>query len=110
MGGPWIGDISIGDDFISKDCVVDNFVYKEDMSLLFFVKYHIISKRYWYFSINFFNIDTKVNYEFTNEFDMVHIGSFISKDELEIFHAFHDKNEHRRRVFKLDEEDFHLVA
>lgn len=30
MGGPWIGDVDSGDDAISKNSIVDNFICKED--------------------------------------------------------------------------------
>ena len=37
MGGPWVGDISIQNKLISKDCLIDNVLFKEDMNQLFFV-------------------------------------------------------------------------
>lgn len=63
MGGPWVGDISLGSDLVTKDCVLENFVYKKDANLLFFVKAHRINN-YYYFTINFYNSDTKTLCEF----------------------------------------------
>ncbi|MGZ3750214.1 MAG: hypothetical protein ACXVB0_20665 [Mucilaginibacter sp.] len=108
MGGPWVGDVSIGTDLISKDCNVDNFLYNQDLNLLFFVKYHQINY-YQYFTINFYNISTKTVYEFEREFDMVHLGEFKSKNELEIYPAFHDKFKNIQIIFNLDDEDFSQV-
>lgn len=110
MGGPWIGDVYIGNDLISKGCLIDNFVYQENMNLLFFVKFNKVSKYQWYFSINFYNIDSKMVCQFDHIFDMVWLGKFFSKNELEIYRAFHNKSENRREVFKLDEQDFHVVS
>lgn len=109
MGGPWIGSVSIGTDFISKDCLIDNFVYKEDMNLLFFVKFQLVSKYSWYFSINFYNINSKTIYEFDRTFNMVYLGEFRSKNELEIYPAFHDSFKNTQIIFNLDEEEFSQI-
>ena len=109
MGGPFIGDVSIGDDLMSKDCLLDNFVYKEEMNLLFFVKYHKINY-YQYFTINFYNLDTETVYEFDKEFEKLYIGEFISKNELEIYPAFHDGLKNLQQIFNLDEEDFQEIS
>jgi hypothetical protein len=109
MGGPGIGDVAIDNDLISKDCILDNFVYNEDLHLLFFVKYNRVSKYQWYFSINFYNVEAKTLYEFDKVFDMVYLGKFISKNELEIFHAFHGEFANTKSIFNLDEEEFEQI-
>ena len=108
MGGPFIGELSIGTNFISEDCLVDNYVFKEYSNLLFFIKYHRINL-YQYFTINFYNPDTLTVYEFDKEFDMVYLGNFRTKNELEIYHAFHDKFPDSQHIFNLDTEIFSPV-
>ncbi|MGF7081174.1 hypothetical protein [Mucilaginibacter sp. UYCu711] len=110
MGGPWIGDISLGTDFISKNCIVDNFVYQENTSRLFFVKYNNVSKYSWYFSINFYNLKSKTIFEFDRVFDMVHLGRFTNDVKLEIYPAFHNQFEDKKEIFNLDEEDFSTIT
>jgi hypothetical protein len=118
MGGPWIGDLYIGPDFVSKDCVLDNFVLTENKQLLFFVKHHFfVTKKGWfgtsgfrYFTINFYNIDNKSSFEFKKEFSIIHIGNFISKNELEIYPAFHDQFKNKRIIINLDEEEFDQIS
>ena len=109
MGGPWIADVSIGHQLLSRDCIVDNFVYNNEMKLLFFVKFNKVSKYRWYFSINFFNMGSKTVFEFDKEFDMIHLGEFVSKNELEIYPAFHDKFKDTKQLFNLDREEFHQI-
>jgi hypothetical protein len=106
MAGPWIADVSIGDELLSKDCLLDNFVYNKYLHLLFFVKFNRISL-YKYFRISFYNIAIKAVFEFDKEFDAIHLGEFVSKNELEIYPAFHDAFKSTRQLFNIDEEDFH---
>ena len=40
MGGPYTVDVYMGDKLISNNCIADNFIFNEDLKLLFFVKYH----------------------------------------------------------------------
>lgn len=108
MGGPFTGDVFIGDKLISVDCLLDNFVYQEDSKLLFFVKHHRIND-YQYFTINFYRLDNDVVYEFYKEFDILRITQFLSTNELEIFLAFHDKSIGKRQIFCLDDEDFRQI-
>jgi len=107
MGGPYIGDISLGSDFISKDCVLENFIYKDDSNLLFFVKANPINN-YYYFTINFYNLKTKTLFEFDKEFEMLYLKEFISNNELHIYNSFNDQLGNNY-YFKLEEEDFHAV-
>jgi hypothetical protein len=108
MGGPFTGDVFIDNKLISVDCLLNNFVYKEDSNLLFFVKYHRINN-YQYFTINFYQLDNDVVYEFYKEFDIIHITQFLSTNELEIFLAFHDKSMDKRQIFYFDDEDFRQI-
>ena len=108
MGGPWIGDIYTGKDLISKDCIIDNFVYQKGTNLLFFVKYHRIHN-YYYFTINFYNPETKTLYEFDKEFEMLHLKEFVSDNELHVYNSFNDQVGNNY-CFKLDDEEFHVVS
>jgi hypothetical protein len=89
--------------------LVSNLVYKADDQLLFFVKFNKVSKYKGYFSINFYNIEAKTLYEFDKVFDMVHLGKFISKNELEIFNAFHGEFANTKSIFNLNDEEFYQV-
>ena len=108
MGGPWVGDVYLGYDLISKNCIVDNFVYKEDTKLLFFVKYNRLNDL-TYFTINFYDFVSKTLYQFDKEFEMLYLKEFISDNELHIYNSFNDQVGNNY-YFKLDEEDFHLVS
>jgi len=108
MGGPWVGDIYWGDDLISKNCIVDNFVYKEDTKLLFFVKYNRLNDL-TYFTINFYDFGSKTLYQFDKEFEMLYLKEFISDNELHVYNSFND-GVGNNYYFKLDEEDFHPIS
>jgi len=108
MGGPHIGDLLLDSNIISKDCIADNFIHKEDLNLLFFVSYRKVNT-YHYFTINFYNINSGELFEFDKEFDILYLGGFISKNELEIYTAFHDKFKDRKLIFNLDQENFRAI-
>lgn len=108
MGGPYIGTVSIGDAVISDDCVLGNYVETDDFRALFFIKFHKINS-YQYFTINFYNQETKATFEFQREFDMLYLGRFLGKNELEIYPAFHDKFPEKKLIFDIDKEQFKLV-
>ncbi|QKJ31623.1 hypothetical protein HQ865_18245 [Mucilaginibacter mali] len=105
MGGPFTGIVTVNNVTILGDCVLENFVYKEDDKLLFFIKYHKVGN-YQYFTINFYNLNNLRVYEFDREFEIIHIKQFITPVELEIFYAFHDQLPHLRSIFNLDSETF----
>ncbi len=109
MGGPYVADLYMGKQLISKNCIAGNFIYERDTKLLFFVKHHLTGN-YHYFTINFFNETHNCVFEFVREFDMVYIKEFVGPNELKIYHAFHDNTESAKLVFKLDEEDFNEVV
>src|SRR5579862_6362624 len=106
MGGPWIGNVWLGAYFISHDCIVDNFVYLKESGCIFFVKYHLVSKYSWYFTLNFYNVNTKSIYEFKLVFNMVYLGEFVAKNKLKIYNAFHGRFENTSLILDLDEEEF----
>lgn len=108
MGGPYIGTISLGNRIIAEDCILDNFLYRDDLKKLFFVKYHVVNHE-WCFTINFFSIDENQEFEFTRIIKMVYLKQFLSANELEFFNAFHDKNPERRDVFDINKEPFRKV-
>jgi len=109
MGGPHIGDAFLGTELMAKDCIVGNFVYQEKTGFLFFVKYHRINY-YQGFTINFYDIKNKLEYEFDREFSIVHLGNFISENKLEIYPAFHGEFKNTVQIFDLDEEDFSQIS
>ncbi|WP_295714957.1 hypothetical protein [Mucilaginibacter sp.] len=108
MGGPYTVDVYKGDKLISDNCIADNFIFKEDLKLLFFVKYHQINS-FPYFTINFYNIDNDTVFEFYREFDMLHLKQFLSSSELEIHIAFHGQFNYQGQIFNIDNEDFRQV-
>ena len=109
MGGPWIGDLLVNEKFVSDNCIVDNFVFDEKRQLLFFIKFHVITKFYFYFTINFYNIGYNTVFEFEREFSMVYLKQLINENGLEIFNAFHGQNLQRRDLFCLDSENFYSI-
>ena len=107
FGGPWKGDISIGEELISKDCLIDNLLYQKRSNLLFFVKYHHLNAFQW-FTLNFYDLKAKTNFEFYHEFGMLYLKDFISENEIHVYESFNDKAGNNF-YFKLDEEEFHLL-
>lgn len=105
MGGPYTGDTFLDSELIAKDCVVDNFVYQENTGFLFFVKYHDLN----YFTINFYDVNNKKEYEFDRQFSIVHIGHFVSDTKLQIYPAFHAEFKNIVQIFDFDQENFTLV-
>ena len=102
-----VGEMFMGDDLISDDCILDNTIYNEALNLLFFVKAHRINY-YYYFTINFYNPETKTLCEFDKEFEMLYLKEFISDNEIHVYNSFNDQVGNNY-YFKLDEEDFHVV-
>jgi hypothetical protein len=105
MGGPYVGNVWLNEKIIAKNCIVDNFIYQNELNLLFFIKYYRINN-YQYFTINFYNLNEGTVYEFIREFDMVYINQFIDKTKLEIFNAFNNKVSQKKMIFDLDRETF----
>lgn len=64
MGGPWIGELFLGDCKVMDDVIIDNLQYNEEQNRLYFVRYHKVSR--WskenYFSINYINLSTSSTY------------------------------------------------
>jgi hypothetical protein len=108
MGGPHTGDVQIDDGLVLADCVLDNFVFREDQGLLFFVKYHSLNN-YQYFTINFTDLTSKAVFEFEREFDMIHIKGFLGANELEYYNAFHANFNYAGPIFDLNKEEFRQV-
>ena len=105
--GVSIGAMFMEDNLISDNCVLDNTIYNETLKLLFFVKAHRINN-YYYFTINFYNPETKTLYEFNKEFEMLYLKEFVSDNELHVYNSFNDQVGNNY-YFKLDEEDFRVV-
>jgi hypothetical protein len=94
MGGPWIGDLFVGDLLIDINVIIDNVIYKQDLDSYFFVKYHNISK--WqkdnYFTINLWDRANAVKKESGDKFDMLYIKEGLNKDEILIYNSFHNRD------------------
>jgi hypothetical protein len=108
MGGPHVGDLLLDGTLISEACIANNFIHKEDLNLLFFIRRRTLNF-YRYFTINFYNINSGELFEFDKEFDILYLGGFVSKNELEIYPAFHDKFKDRKLIFNLDQESFNAI-
>jgi hypothetical protein len=108
MGGPWVGDLYLGELFISGNVVARNYLWNEQLDALFFVKRYHVNKYYGFFSINFYKIKGGVVFRFNEEFDYLCLGKFISEHEIEIYRAMHDKIDSKKLVFNINEEDFEI--
>jgi hypothetical protein len=109
MGGPWIGDLLLKGELISETCILDNFFFDEGTGVLYFVKYHFVSRYKWYFAIRFYAVESQILFEFDKLFDMVYLGNLIDKTKLEIYHAFHGQNPLKKSVLDLDQESFKQI-
>ena len=108
MGGPYIGVAYSKGKVVAEDCVLENFIYRDDLRKLFFVKYHFVNNN-WFFTINFFSIDENEEFEFTRIMKMVFIKEFLTLNELEIYHALHDKHPETRDIFDVSKEEFKKI-
>lgn len=106
MAGPFIGDVYINETLISQNCVVDNFLLQPSGNNIFYVKFH--PEEYGYFSINFFNLETKMAFEFDKEFEKLYLKEFSNENEIYIYKSFNDQVGNNY-YFKLDEEEFYQV-
>jgi len=102
-----IGAMFIEDDLISDNCILENTLYKEDLNLLFFVKYHRLNN-YNYFTVNFYDFASKTNFQFYREFPMLYLKEFTSENEILVYISF-KADVGNNFYFKLDEEDFYQV-
>lgn len=111
MGGPWVGDLSIGEKIITNNVVDRNLIFDDVNNRVFFVKYHLISK--WqkdnFFTINIFNIKDQSVYESIKHFSMVYLKQIVTGNILEIYIAFHDQNIANKRLFYIDQEVFEMI-
>jgi hypothetical protein len=105
MGGPWIGKLYINKRFISDNVIIDDIVYKKEYDLIFFIKYHKVSKFQIgnFFTINSWDISQNVQKESSSRFNKLYISQGSNKDELIIYNAFHDKNQEASSVCRIDE-------
>lgn len=109
MGGPWVGDLYVSGKFITSGCLLDNYVIKEKQQLLFFIKHNRIN-RYWYFSVNFLDLNSFTQYQFDEEFTMAYLGEFVGENQLEVYRAFHNQFPSSKIIFDLDAENFQQVS
>jgi len=104
MGGPWIGNLIFKGKLLSKECIVDNYVFDDIDHKIFFVKYHSITGNMngVFFSINFHMVKDERLFEYEKRFETLFIKNVVN-DKLEIFEAFHDKIEKYKTYFDLNE-------
>ena len=95
MGGPWVGDLLINNSYISDNVIIDNLLYDQISQDVFFVKFND-NKAYWlkdvYFTICKIDLQTNTFVEYAEKFSKVYLHRKISDCELEIYKAFHNKN------------------
>lgn len=108
MGGPWICSLFLENNLISDHCIIDNILEDSSHQRLYFVKYHPISK--WkadnFLTLNYFSIVDKEIYQSKRRFEMLYLKKILNPESIEIFYAFHDKNQDNRDVFTISEQQF----
>ncbi|MBQ0738619.1 hypothetical protein [Aquimarina celericrescens] len=109
MGGPWIGKLYIQDELVSQNVVVDNFFQDKKLNRVYFIIYKKTSR--WlkknYFYVAFFDLKSKIVFQYDNKFDMIYINEVCNGEELSYYDAFHDKNPNLERKIILNNPDFH---
>lgn len=112
MGGPWIGNLYIGEKLVSGSIILDNVIFNEFKKQLLFIRFYKLSR--WrsknYFKINYYDLIDKQLYEFEKKFDMVFIKKFLDQNNLEIYKAFHDKLIETKEVFNIQDETFSNIS
>lgn len=108
MGGPYVCDVWMSGELIIKDALSENFVYDSFRKRLFYIQYHKVN-HYQYFTINFYQLESRLTFEFIREFEMVFIKSLLNDHKLEILNAFYDRALCSKAIFNLDDEDFVMV-
>jgi hypothetical protein len=103
MGGPWIGELFVGNSKIIDNVIIDNLIYKENQHRLYFVRYHKISS--WsqenYFSVDYFDVLTKSIHTYKMKFEMIFIKEITDTYDLIYYNAFHDKDEMKLKRMNL---------
>ena len=111
MGGPWVGDLIIGNNLLMTNVVIDNLVYQPEYNKLLFVNYNNISK--WlndnYFTINYLDIDRNEIFMFCKHYKIVYIEGFVDIDKFVIYNAFHNKDATKRMDINFEKKDFILL-
>jgi hypothetical protein len=104
MGGPWVGELMIGDDKIMDNVIIDNTIYDVHQNRLYIVKYFNLSK--WqhknYFSICYLDLFTDKIYVIDLKFEMIFIKEIYSSNELIYYEAFHDQDEKVKKKLNLE--------
>ena len=112
MGGPWICSIYLENHLISDHCVIDNILEHPPFERVYFVKYHRTSK--WkadnFFTLNYFSVNDNKIYQSKRRFEMLYLKKILNQESIEIFYAFHDKNQDRRDVFAVSEQQFDIIS
>ena len=104
MGGPWIGDLFVENELLSKNVLLDNLYFCQSRRRLYFIKYHLVSK--WqkdnFFRLNFcdFGNERRV-FEYDFNFDIIYMEEISNLDELIYFRAFHNRNLDLREAISL---------
>ena len=108
MGGPWAGDFYFGEILIQEG-VLDYYLVQNKK--VFFVKCHTPTR--WridvFFTINFFDSENDLLWEFDKKFKAVYLKKFINESDIEIYLAFHDKTE-MVLILNINEEQLHCLG
>lgn len=106
MGGPWVGDLFVGERKVSDTCIEGNIVVNDSDDQVYFISYHKVSK--WqnenYFTINSYHVRTSVVIEFEKRFNMVYIDELTDDGKMEIYLAFHNQDASKKRIFDVKAE------
>lgn len=110
MGGPWVGELLIGNHKVIDNVIIDNLHYNNEHGRLYFIKYNKISR--WqkdnYFSIYYVDILTDKLYIYDLKFDVIFIKGIDSNYELTYYEAFHDQDE--KKIRKLSLKNFNAAS
>jgi len=112
MGGPWICSLFLENNLISDHCAIDNILEDSSHQRIYFVKYHRTSK--WkadnFFTLNYFSINEKAIYQSKRRFEILYLKKLLNPENIEIFYAFHEKNQDNRDVFTVSKQQFDRVS
>jgi N12 class adenine-specific DNA methylase len=79
---------------------------------IYFVKYHRTSK--WkadnFFTLNYFSTNENAIYQSKRRFEILFLKKLLNPENIEIFYAFHDKNQDNRDIFTISEQQFDRVS
>jgi hypothetical protein len=97
MGGPWIGDLMVGERITATCTVVNNFLFDKKHGKIYFIRYNRVSE--WandnFFSIQYYALNSCKVYNMNKAYDSIYLDS-IDGNFLIAFKAFHNKDSSKR--------------